>query len=230
MMKPKNFLESLNCAAEGVIFALKSELHLRVHFIFLVLLILISLILNFTFYDFCLVMVLSAVVIMAELINTAIEHILNMFTRDFHITVKYVKDISAGAVLFVSLISLLLGIQIVSKYIFYQPYNVSESMLFISSIAVFLSVIAVVFFKAFFNSGRPFKGGMPSGHAAVSFSIFVSIFMATTNIFLVVIAFLAAIIISFSRLFFGIHKRQEVLYGAILGSGITLLLFKLFYK
>lgn len=229
-MKPKNFLESLNCAAEGVIYALKNELHLRVHFIVLVLLIIISLILNISLYDFCIIMILSALVIAAELFNTSIEYILNLFTRDFHITVKYIKDISAGAVLFVSLISLLLGIQIISKYIFYQPQNVSESSLFISSLSVFLSVIAVVFFKAFYNSGRPFRGGMPSGHAAVSYSIFVSVSMVTSNVFMIVVTFIAATLISFSRFFLGIHKRLEVLYGAILGSGITLLLFKLFHK
>lgn len=229
-MRPKNFLESLNCAAEGVIHALKTQTHLKIHFIFFILLIILSLALNISIYDFVILMLLSAIVIVSELFNTAIEYMMDIFTKDFHITVKYVKDISAGAVLFVSLISMLLGMQILSKYFIFQSPNVAENMFFISISAVFLSVIAVVFLKAVNRTGRPFLGGMPSGHAAVSFSLFVSIYLATDSLILIIIAFLVTIIVSFSRFYRGIHKRAEVLYGAFLGTIITLLLHKLFYR
>jgi len=229
-MRPRNFLESLNCAAEGIIHALKTQTHLKVHFIFLILLIILSLALNIAIYDFGILMLLSSLVIMAELFNTAIEYMMDIFTKDFHITVKYVKDISAGAVLFVSLMSLLLGVQIISKYIIFQSPNVAENMFFISTSALFLSVFAVVFLKALLRSGRPFRGGMPSGHAAVSFSLFVSICLASNSLLIIILSFLAAIIVSFSRFYRGIHKKSEVLYGAVLGTVITLILHKIFYR
>lgn len=230
-MRPKNFLEALNCAGEGIIVALKNERHLKVHFILLLLVILIALSLNISLTDFCLLIILSGIVIMAELVNTAIESILDMLTRDFHITVKYIKDISAGAVLFVSMISLLVGSLILSKYIILnQSYNVSENPLFLSSIAIFLTVIFVVYFKALLRKGRPFRGGMPSGHSAISFSIFVSVLMSVDNLFVISSVLILVLFVSLSRYFLGIHKMGEVIFGALLGSSLTYLLFKVFYK
>lgn len=229
-MKPKNFLDAMNCAAEGIIHALKKELHLKVHFIIFIFVVLMSLFFNLSLSDFCFVIILSAIVIMAELFNTAMEYTMNILTKDFHIEVKYVKDIAAGAVLFVSFLAFFLGILIFSKYLIVQSDFIGQNVLFLAIVSLLLTVIAVIFFKAFLKTGRPFRGGMPSGHSAVSFSIWISIYMATSNIYIIFTSFIAATIISFSRYYLRIHKKQEVLYGAILGAGITFLIFSLFYK
>lgn len=231
-MKPKNFLESLNCAAEGVIEAVKSQSNLKIHFVVLFFVIILSLVLNITLLDFSILMTLSAIVIMAELFNTAIEYMLDTFTQDFHITIKYVKDIAAGAVLFVSMLSILVGVQIVAKYILYEKkdFYISENIFFISTLSIFLSILFVILLKGFLRSGRPFRGGMPSGHAAVSFSIFTSLYLSVDNPYIVIAAFLGAIAVSFSRFLLGIHKKNEVIYGALIGTITTLILHRLFYK
>ncbi len=229
-MKPRNFLESINCAAEGIIHSLKTQIHLKIHFLFLIFLIFLSLILNVTIQDFAILMILSAVVIAAEIFNTAIEYIMDVMIKDFHIMVKKAKDVSAGAVLFLALIAMLVGTQILAKYVIHEEKSVANNVVFIATVSAFLTVIAVIFFKAIFNSGRPFRGGMPSGHSALSFSFFVSICMATGNTIIIVLSFLLALVVSFSRFYLGIHKKQEVLYGAVLGGGITFLMFTIFYR
>jgi len=50
-----------------------------------------------------------AAVIAMEMINAAIEKLCDMVHKDFHPTVKTIKDISAGAVLWVSVISAVIG-------------------------------------------------------------------------------------------------------------------------
>lgn len=53
---------------------------------------------------FCIAMVLAA-----EMMNTAIEHLCNMIQEEYHPVIKIVKDVSAGAVLFISIISAIIG-------------------------------------------------------------------------------------------------------------------------
>jgi diacylglycerol kinase (ATP) len=69
---------------------------------------------------------------------------------------------------------------------------------------------------------------MPSGHAAVSFSIWVATVYLSGSLPIMVLIFILASMVSWSRWSSGIHKPREVLIGALLGAGVTLLLFLLF--
>lgn len=230
-MKPDNFLEAMNCAVEGIINALKSQRHLKIHFIAATAVLILSVILGFSSNDLVLICILIAIVIISELFNTAIENITDILKTDFHITVKYVKDVSAGAVLFCSLTSLFAGVIIFSKYIFNGgAEGPSGHFIFPSVVSLCLVFIAVIFIKASLRSGRPFKGGMPSGHAAISFSIWVSVFMYTKNIFVLSGAFIIAFLVSFSRMYFGIHKGNEVLFGAAIGGLITYFVYTIYWR
>jgi len=48
-------------------------------------------------------------VLAMEMLNSALEHLCNMVHHDYHPAIKIIKDISAGAVLFTSIISVLIG-------------------------------------------------------------------------------------------------------------------------
>ncbi len=82
--------------------------------------------------------------------------------------------------------------------------------------------------KAFFGKGEPLRGGMPSGHAAVSFSIWTAVFYLTGSVPIVILTFLLAVLVSWSRWSSGIHRPIEVIAGAMLGAGVTFLFFRLF--
>jgi diacylglycerol kinase (ATP) len=68
---------------------------------------------------------------------------------------------------------------------------------------------------------------MPSGHAAVAFSIATSFVLAPVGPVLSVLAVALAVMVSHSRLLLGIHSLREVLVGALLGTGVTLFLYLL---
>ncbi len=228
-MKPKNLLEAINCACEGIIHALKTQRSMRIHFTLAFTAVFISLYLNLSVMDFIIICILIGLVISAELINTAVEIIMDLLKKDFHISVKYIKDISAGVVMVNAVVALFGGFIIFSKYFFPQiPAKISEIGYFLSMISLLLVIILVILIKAYLRKGKPLKGGMPSGHAACSFSLFTSIYIIEKNIYLIVLAFLLAVIVSLSRFFLGIHKKEEVIIGAFLGSGITYLIFLIF--
>jgi diacylglycerol kinase (ATP) len=70
-------------------------------------------------------------------------------------------------------------------------------------------------------------GGMPSGHAAVAFSLWTSIAFLTNQPIIVLLGFILAVLVTQNRLRAGIHTLWEVLGGAILGTFLTTLVFKI---
>lgn len=229
-MSESKFLNSLNNAIEGIIHAVKTQRHMKIHLLVSLIVVLFSLYLNLNITDMLIILVLIALVITSELINTAIEYFLDLLHKDFHLTAKYVKDISAGAVLFSAIIALICGISIFSKYILiFKNHDIRANFVFLMLLSVFLVTIIVISIKAFLHRGKPLKGGMPSGHSAIAFSIWTSILMTYDNIYIILLALVIAIVVSFSRMWMGIHRGMEVVYGCILGSLITYLVF-LFYE
>jgi diacylglycerol kinase (ATP) len=92
-----------------------------------------------------------------------------------------------------------------------------------------LFVIAIVILtKAFFKKGRPLQGGLPSGHAAVAFSIWVIVSFITSDLLVSTLVLFLAIIISAGRLRTGIHNIWEVILGGAVGVLITMIIFQLF--
>jgi undecaprenol kinase/diacylglycerol kinase (ATP) len=61
---------------------------------------------------FCIAMVVSL-----EMLNSAIERICNMYTTDFHPAIKIIKDVAAAAVLWSSILSLVIGLLIFFPYV-----------------------------------------------------------------------------------------------------------------
>ncbi len=230
-MSKYNFLYALNNAIEGIIHTVKTQKHMKIHLIVSLFVIILALLVDVHVSDLITILLLIALVIVCELFNTAIEYLLDILYRDFHITIKYIKDICAGAVLFSSIIALLIGGIIFSKYLFFLKSElVRHNYVILMLVSLFLVIVTVIGIKAFLKSGLPLRGGMPSGHSAISFSILVSVLMISNSFWINILALIMALIVSFSRMWKGIHKGSEVFLGAVIGSLITYLVFLLYEK
>ena len=95
-------------------------------------------------------------------------------------------------------------------------------------IALVIVVLAVVIIKAIFGEGTPLKGGMPSGHSALAFSISTAIALITEKPICIILAYLMAFITAQSRVDSEVHTVFEVIVGGVLGILLTLLIFKIF--
>jgi len=238
-VKPRNWLESLNCAIEGILYAAGTQKHMRYHFIIAIALLLVSLILHLPLLEFMIFAIAIIMLLTAEMINTAVEEVVNLVEEKYNIRAKVAKDVSAGAVLISAVALLMVGYYIFSRY-FYRSaeFALRRSGDFYGQMAVvalLLCLIGVVVIKAFFKPsgagytrGRPLEGGLPSGHAAISFSMWASITIITLNPFVSIFAFVMAVMISQSRIASGIHTVFEVVLGALFGTGITLVIFFIF--
>jgi len=231
-VKPANWVESINCAIEGVLWATSSQRHMRGHFIAALLVLMLALVLRLSILEFILLTFAITLVLLAELINTAIEVLVDLASPEYHILAKRAKDVSAGGVLVASCGAAVVGFLAFGRYLF-PPLGKVLNLLGsppgeLSLVAVLVVTIVVILTKACFGSGTPLHGGMPSGHAAVAFSIATSIALSGVGAVLTILAVLMATMVSQSRLLMNIHTLRELVAGAVLGIGITVLLFVLF--
>ncbi|MBI4686448.1 MAG: phosphatase PAP2 family protein [Nitrospirae bacterium] len=89
-------------------------------------------------------------------------------------------------------------------------------------------LITVVITKSFFKKGSPLRGGLPSGHAAISFSMWTAVTLLTESFIPSLLVLIMAVMVAQSRVNVGIHNPWEVVLGSLLGAIVTFLMFKLF--
>lgn len=232
-MKPIRWLDKANVAIEGIIYSVKTQRHMRYHLVAALGVLLVSLVVNISRTEFILLSMAIILVLVTEMLNTAIEVAVDMISEEYHPKAKIAKDIAAGVVLVASIGALILAYLILYPAIresvaagSWLIRKVPDDVIAFVSFAVV--VIVVVIIKAVLGIGEPLRGGMPSGHAAVSFSVWVATIYLSGSLPLSALTFMLAALVSWSRWSSGVHRPREVFAGAFLGAGLTLLLFLLF--
>ena len=230
--RKRTFLHSLNKAVEGFLHVVRHERNMRIHFSIAFLILLIAVFLGVPRVDWLILCVATCLVLMAEMLNTAIEEMLNLLHPKYHATVGLVKDISAGMVLVAVANALILGFFIFSKYWGVQFEFMVTRLRLSAPYAMFISLLAAVFIviygKAHFKKGTPFRGGVISGHSAVAFSLWTVLVFSQENLFVTGVGFLLALLVAQSRLRARIHTFWEVVAGALVGTAVTTFFFKIF--
>lgn len=109
-MKNKNILNSFKYAFEGIWAAIKEERNLKIHILIMILVIIFGIIFNISTFEWLVCILLFGGVISLELVNTAIETTVDLITMERNPKAKFAKDISAGAVLVMAIISVVIGL------------------------------------------------------------------------------------------------------------------------
>lgn len=234
-MKPTRFIDSMNCAIEGILYAARTQKHMRNHFLTALVLLLALLVMRVSALEFTLIAISVSFVLFAELVNTAIEVVVDMVSPEFHPLAKLAKDVAAGAVLVAAIGASVMGYLILSRY-FFPVYREALGMIGNPSqtgtiVSLLVVIITVVILKAVAGKGTPLEGGVPSGHSAMAFSIATIVSLGTADPVSSILTIALAVMVSNSRLLMRLHTLREVVYGALLGIVLTLgvlLLFKYF--
>ncbi len=234
MRNRPSVFESFNYAIEGVIHVLRTHRNLRIHFAAAVAVLAIAAAVGVTKLELIALLLAIAFVLIAEMINTAIEHTIDLATTSFDPMAKLAKDIAAGAVLIASVNAVAIGYLVFAGKAADKTARVLDKLrnapAEITVIALVLTVLVVIATKAWTGKGTPLRGGLPSGHAAVGFAGW----MASTYIvgdshrFVVsALTFIMALLVAQTRVEAGIHSALEVAYGGALGALVTLAVFQL---
>ncbi|MBN1872515.1 MAG: diacylglycerol kinase [Candidatus Omnitrophica bacterium] len=230
-MAKNRLVDSVNFAIEGLIHVLKSQRNMRLHFMFAVVILIFGIYINLTGNELLLILLSLTFLLCAEMFNTAIEFTVDLVSNSVHPLARIIKDVSAGAVL-VSAINALVVCYVIFARRSHVPLdttliNIRTSSWHITFI-IFIMVLALVIVgKILLHSGTPLRGGMPSGHAAVAFSIWTIILFTTMNNFVVILTFILAFFVARSRIVGSIHSTLEVVSGSAIGILVTTIIFQI---
>jgi len=227
-------IESFNFAIEGVIHVLRTQRNMRLHFAAAVAVIVVAVAVGVSKLELSVLLISIAFVLVAEMINTAIEGAIDAATTSFDPMAKLAKDIAAGAVLIASVNAVAVGYLVFAGKAADKTADVLDRVRSapaqITLVALVLTVIIVIATKAWTGRGTPLRGGLPSGHAAVAFAGW----MAATYIvndshrFVVsALTFIMALLVAQTRVESGVHSPLQVAYGGALGALVTLAVFQL---
>lgn len=227
----RDWFTSFNDAATGLVRSVKTQRNLRYHLLFAFLAVIVSLLLNISSLEFVIITLVIGLVITTELLNSAVESVVDLVSENYHPLAKSAKDIAASAVLVAAAAAFTCGYLILIPKMRGPLLSglgyVEKGSEYITALALMGVIILVVAGKASFGKGQVLRGGMPSGHAAVSFSLATAISFITHNMIAIVMAFSLAVMVAQNRLIFQIHNFREVLAGSLLGILFTVLVFQL---
>lgn len=115
MKKPRSFLSSFSYAVQGALYAIKHERNLKIHLAFALGVFILMNILELASIERAILVLVISLVIGAEMLNTAIERLVDLVTQDFHPLAKIVKDVSAASVLVCAIGALIIGLLILAR-------------------------------------------------------------------------------------------------------------------
>lgn len=102
-------LESFSHAFDGIMTGVE-ERNMKIHFGFTILVVLFGLLLKISATEWCLCFVLFGLILGLELVNTAIEAVVDLVTEEYRPLAKRAKDAAAGAVLIAAIMAAITGL------------------------------------------------------------------------------------------------------------------------
>ncbi len=230
----KSVALSFQHAWDGVQFCFDTQRHMRVHFTLVVLVLLAAWTLGINGTPFLHLLAAAAVVLVAEMINTALEAATELIVEGYDVRVKVIKDVAAGAVLIAAIYALLVAVMVFSSAervveVFSnlpEPSSPPElDPLQLSLIGSVLLAILISWLKHATGRGTFWRGGVVSGHSALGFLAAVLIMLVTHDLSIMLMALALAILLLQSRVQARIHTLPEALLGALAGTLVALILF-----
>lgn len=229
-------VNSLNYAFEGVIYVVRTQRNMRIHFAAALAVLILGVALGTSRFEMLALMLAVTLVLVAEMINTALEQAIDATTSSFDPVARAAKDVAAGAVLVASVAAAFIGYLVFAERLRHPTQraidSVRNSPVHITVIAVAVVILIVIASKAYFGTGTPLRGGLPSGHAAIAFGGWAAITFVThsysNQVLVSTLTFVMALLVAQSRVESGVHSTMEVVYGGVLGALVTAAIFQAF--
>ena len=112
------FIKSFRYAFEGILHAIKTERNFKLHLIAAFIVIFSGLVTGLELVEWYVIFILIGGMLALELLNSAIERVVNLVTLERLPLAKQSKDLAAGAVLIFAITSAIIGLFIfVPKWI-----------------------------------------------------------------------------------------------------------------
>ncbi len=231
MLRPKTPVDSFRHALNGLLLSFKTQRHLRIHFVVAAFVLMAGFVYRLNRGELLVLVGAISLVLIAELLNTALETVVDLVTTDYHPLAKVAKDVAAGAVLVAAVNAALIGLvlfldieQLRERLRFPEP---AEDAVPTFAVGFVLLLLLLVIWKVRGNKGTFLRGGVVSGHTAIAFFLCTLILLLSQHPFVAFLAILIALLVAQSRVETGVHTLREALFGAFLGILIPVVLHRL---
>lgn len=107
--KAKKVIKSFSYALQGISHALTKERNLKIHLSFTVLVVILGFLFSISKIEWLFILVAIGGVVTLELMNTAIERVVDLVTKEYHPLAKQAKDTAAGAVFIYAILAVIIG-------------------------------------------------------------------------------------------------------------------------
>jgi diacylglycerol kinase (ATP) len=214
-----------------VLLSFKTQRHLRIHFIVAVLVLVAGFVWRLPRTELLILVGAISLVILAELFNTALETVVDLVTTDYHPLARVAKDVAAGAVLVAAVNAALIGVVLfldvdrLQRDLHYPDTQDHAVQTF--AVGFVMLLLLLVIWKVKGGRGRFLHGGVVSGHAAIAFFLCTIILLLSQHPLIGFTAIMLALLVSQSRVEAGVHTVREVLFGALLGMLIPVILYRM---
>ena len=115
--REREFKKSLKYAWRGLSYVIKNERNFRIELSIAFFVIIIAIILEIKSWEFIITLLMISWVLVAELVNTALERVVDILEPKVHPFARLIKDVMAAAVLFSSIMAIIIGLVIFGPYI-----------------------------------------------------------------------------------------------------------------
>ena len=227
-------LRSFRFAWEGLSFVFNTQRHMRVHVTTMTLVLIAALGLHVNTYELLHLLSAFALVLVTEMLNTAIEQTIDLTVKGYDPRAKVAKDVAAGAVMVATAYAVAVGtLGIATSETFWNvvwnsrrlPPQPHFGVLQATLIGAILLAVSITWLKRRTGRGSFWRGGIVSGHTALGFMIATSLTIVTRNASVACLALALALLVSQSRIQARIHSPLEVVLGAILGVIVGIAIF-----
>lgn len=118
MINFNSLMRSFGYALEGVFHTIRNNQNMKIHIIVAILVVIVGLVFRITLFEMLILGIMILLVLVTEMINTAIEEAVDLIVTIHHKQAKIVKDVAAGMVLVAAIGAVIVGIIIFTPYIF----------------------------------------------------------------------------------------------------------------
>jgi len=232
--KSRSSLDSIRFACDGMAHVLHTHRHIRTYFVITGMVIATALVLRVTKVEWLFLFMAIGLVFVAELVNTAVEALVDLITDRYHPLARVAKDVAGAAVLAACAVSVLVGgvvfldqpglhAALSAATVEATPHNAIK----LAVMGLALVSILVTLGKVRGRTGTILRGGVISGHAALSAFLATAVYYVTgRNLLVLVLVSGLTLLVCQSRVDAGIHSIKEVILGVALAVLIGVLLFQ----
>lgn len=235
-IKNKNFADAWKNAFNGIIYATTTQGNIKKQLIIAVVVVIISLFFNLNRAEFLCFLFTIVLILFAEMVNTAIETVVDLYVDVYHPKAKIAKDVAAGGVVITTINAV-----IVAYFLFFDKIsdiglnfiaNVTNSPVHLAFSVMIVVIIAVLALIAYAKTNKH-KGlnakFIPSGHTTIAFAATTIIWLITDNIVILMLSLVMAILLAESRAAAKEHKLSEIIFSGCFGTAMTLVLYGIAY-